>query len=220
MNVNPAAKRILCFGDSNTWGYIPGTDHQRYPSDIRWPGMMQSLLGNGYEIIEEGLNSRGIENGDDRPEKGGRSAVEYIVPCLDSHDPLDCIIVFLGSNELKSRLNLLPREVGESLRRLLLLIASRSSQGGRSKPHIVVVVPPVIDEETEYCRMLDKYMGAHDKSLALKTIFKSIAEEVGVGVIDMQDELKTGDDGVHLLPESHRCLAERLANELKETLKT
>ena len=97
MNTNPKAKRILCFGDSNTWGYIPGTKHNRYPADIRWTGVLQQLLGSEFEIIEEALNSRGITKGDSRPGKEGRVGMEYILPCLDSHDPLYYVIVMLGS---------------------------------------------------------------------------------------------------------------------------
>ncbi len=59
MNTNPTAKRILCFGDSNTRGYIPGgTWWGRYPADVRWTGVLQNLLGNEYEIIEEGRGAR------------------------------------------------------------------------------------------------------------------------------------------------------------------
>ena len=213
MNTNPVARRVLCFGDSNTWGYIPGTDHQRYPANVRWTGVLQSLLGDGYEIVEEGLNSRGILKGDDRPGKEGTSSIEYILPCLDSHDPLDYVVVLLGTNELKSGYGLSSQEVGENLRSFLRLVASRHSQSGHSIPEVIVVVPPFIDESTEYCRSHDKYKGASGKSKDLGMIYKGIAVEVGVRLVDIQDELKTGDDGVHLDRESHRILAERLAEE-------
>lgn len=60
MNTNPKAKRILCFGDSNTWGYIPGTNYDRYSVDVRWTGILQEKLGRDYEVIEDGVNSRTI----------------------------------------------------------------------------------------------------------------------------------------------------------------
>lgn len=50
--------RILCYGDSNTWGYISGSDHQRYGNNERWTKILAKLLGNSFEVIEEGLNSR------------------------------------------------------------------------------------------------------------------------------------------------------------------
>lgn len=56
MNRNNKAKRVLCYGDSNTWGRVPsGMGEERYPVDTRWPGILQNLLGENYEIIEEGL---------------------------------------------------------------------------------------------------------------------------------------------------------------------
>ena len=64
--------RILCYGDSNTWGYISGTDHQRYIED-RWPRILQKNLGEKFEIIEEGLNSRTLISNDTRPGKEGKT---------------------------------------------------------------------------------------------------------------------------------------------------
>ncbi|NTW45428.1 MAG: hydrolase [Candidatus Moranbacteria bacterium] len=216
MNTNPAAKRILCFGDSNTWGYVPGTDHERYPSDIRWPGALQSMLGSRVEIIEEGLNSRGILKGDSRPGKEGRSSLEYIIPCLDSHDPIDVVIVFLGTNELKFEFGLSSREIGENLRTFLTAVTTHQSQNGVSKPAVIVIVPPRIDEETDYCRAHDKYKGASEKSTDLRLVYRQVVDEVGVRFLDAQDSLKTGTDGVHLLSESHRLLAEQLAKMISE----
>src|SRR5438309_1536590 len=115
MNINPSAKRALCFGDSNTWGYISGSDHIRLDVNKRWPGILQEKLGNEWEVIEEGLNSRAIIHEDSRAGKEGRSATSYIIPCLDTHDPLDWVIVMLGGNELKSEYNMSAQEVADSM---------------------------------------------------------------------------------------------------------
>ena len=69
--------RILCYGDSNTWGYISGTDHQRYGEDERWTKVLVKKLGENFEIIEEGLNSRTLISNDNRPEREGRNGYEY-----------------------------------------------------------------------------------------------------------------------------------------------
>lgn len=212
MNINPNSKRILCFGDSNTWGYIPGTKHNRYSSSVRWPGVLQSLLGDEYEIIEEALNSRGIMKGDNRPGKEGRIAMDYILPCLDSHDPLDYVIVMLGSNELKAEFNLLTQDIGENLRIFIETVSNRNSQFRDIKPKIIILVPPAMDDQTEYCLKGDKYVGAHNKSIELKTTYAKIAEETGCSVVDVQDELLVGEDGVHMLAESHELLAKAVWN--------
>jgi len=210
MNTNDNIKRILCFGDSNTWGYIPNSGHNRYGASIRWTGVLQNLLGSSYEIIEEGLNSRGILNGDNRPGKEGRSAMEYIIPCLDTQDPLDYVIVLLGTNELKAELNLSPEEIGKNLKILLNVISQRPSQFREEKPKLILVNPPVLNENTEYALKGDKYKGATEKSLALGVIFKKIASDTGATFVDVQDQLNTGEDGVHMLPEAHEVLGKEL----------
>ena len=97
--------KILCYGDSNTWGYIPGTDHQRFSKDERWPGALQRMLGDKYEIIEEGLNSRTLISVDKRRDREGRSGAEYLLPCLDTHDPIDLVIIMLGTIDSSSTNN-------------------------------------------------------------------------------------------------------------------
>ena len=98
-------KHILCFGDSNTWGFIPTifdyeTFHmERYSRDLRWPGFMQNLLGNDYFVIEEGLNGRTTNV--EYPDIQGRSGTSYLEPCLYTHSPLDLVIILLGVNDLK-----------------------------------------------------------------------------------------------------------------------
>ena len=78
MNTNLKAKRILCIGDSHTWGYIPLTDHIRFDANVRWTGVLQKKLGKNYEVIEEGLNSRTLVSNDPRPDKEGREMVRNI----------------------------------------------------------------------------------------------------------------------------------------------
>lgn len=50
-------RHILCYGDSNTWGYTPGTG-ERHAPDVRWTGVLRRLLGEGWEVLEEGMNGR------------------------------------------------------------------------------------------------------------------------------------------------------------------
>ncbi|MEZ5476212.1 MAG: hypothetical protein R3E95_01535 [Thiolinea sp.] len=74
--------RILCFGDSNTWGYEPATG-ERYDRDTRWPTVMATALGAGYEVVEEGMNGRTTVWDD--PVQGLMSGLNYLTPCLISH---------------------------------------------------------------------------------------------------------------------------------------
>ena len=96
-------KKILCYGDSNTWGYNPHTE-LRYPRAVRWTGVLQRGLGPAYHVIEEGLNGRTTVWDD--PIEGYKSGKEYLVPCLETHKPMDLVVIMLGTNDLKHRFSL------------------------------------------------------------------------------------------------------------------
>jgi lysophospholipase L1-like esterase len=211
MNTNPNAKRILCFGDSNVWGYISGSDHERQEADKRWPGILQNMLGSNYEIIEEGLNSRAINNEDRRLGKEGRNAMDYILPCLDSHDPLDWVVVMLGSNEFKHEYNMTPENINQSMEELLTKIINRKSQFRSVQPKIILISPPLINEDTEYCKNGNKYLGATGKSKVTTSLFKKLSEELKINFLDSTSLTETGVDGVHITGESHAKLGEAIS---------
>ena len=91
-------KTIVCFGDSNTWGYIPGSNGERFPRELRWPERLQAALGDGYEVISEGLSGRTATV--ERPDSEGRNGLPYLLPCLHSHAPVDLVVIFLGTNDV------------------------------------------------------------------------------------------------------------------------
>lgn len=206
MNYNPSAKRIMVFGDSISWGYQPGSKHQRFASDIRWSGKLQMLLGDNYEIIEENLNSRGIENGDPRPGKEGRRALDYIEACLDSQDPLDQVIVLLGTNELKHEMNMTAEQVGHSMKKLLEIIINRPSQFRTNFPKVTLLSPPIINEDTEYCKTGDKYLGATKKSRELVKVYETIAAKLNIKFIALNN-IVPGADGIHIDADEHAKVA-------------
>lgn len=208
-------KRILCYGDSNTWGYISGSDHQRYNENQRWTKLLQKILGEEFEIIEEGLNSRTLFSDDKRVGKEGRNGFTYLNPCLDSHDKIDGIILMLGTNELKSTFNNTPKDIVDMIDRYVNFIKNKKSQIDKSTPKIVISGLPRIKENAEYCRENDKYKGAEGKSRELNELYKKYCKSKGVVYVD-NDDLQTGIDGVHLTEQSHRLLAERLSQTLKE----
>ena len=206
MNINTSAERIMVFGDSLSWGYEPGSKHQRFASNVRWPGKLQQLLGDDYEIIEENLNSRGIENGDPRPGKEGRRALDYIEACLDSHDPLDRVIVLLGTNELKYEMGMTAEAVAESMEKLLNIILTRSSQFRGTTPKVTLLSPPIINEDTEYCRIGDKYLGATEKSKQLVEVYENLATKLGIGFVAL-NSINVGVDGIHIDKDAHAKVA-------------
>lgn len=209
-------KRILFFGDSNTWGYIPASNHERFPESIRFPKVTQSILGDSFEVIEEGLNSRTLVSDDERPGKEGRNGKDYLIPCLDSHDPLDLVVLMLGTNELKHRFGNTTKQIGELFEKhFVKTVLSRKSQFRNSYPKVIIISLPIIDENIQYAK--ERYIGGTHNSTELKDIYWKIAQENGCGFIDSTG-LKVGADGVHLTKESHIKLGKMVAEAIK-TLK-
>ena len=202
--------RILCYGDSNTWGYISGSDHQRFSEKERWTKLLQKELGSTYEVIEEGLNSRTLFSDDNRPGKEGRNGFTYLKPCLDTHDKIDIIILMLGTNELKYAFNNSPKNILEMIKKYIEYIKNYKSQIDKSTPKIVLSGLPSINENTDYCKLNNKYKGANKKNKELNELYKTLCANNDIIFVDNSD-LNVGVDGVHLTKESHKILAKKLA---------
>lgn len=209
-------KRILCYGDSNTWGFIPGTQFHRYEPKERWTTILQKSLGNNFEVIVEGLNGRTITSEDPRPNMIGRNGSTYLVPCLDSHDPLDLVIVMLGTTELKEMFHNTPEHVGETLEKYFVkVILNKKSQFRDTIPKLCIISPPIVNEKTEFASQLFK--GAAEKSRKLNMIYKNIAERNKCHFIDAKN-IDVGTDGIHLTKKGNKELAEIILKEIKSIL--
>ncbi len=210
MNINSKSVRILCYGDSNTWGYIPGTG-ERYEASRRWTGLLQKALGEGFEIIEEGLNSRTTDIDD--PVNEGKNGASYLKPCLQAHYPLDIVIIMLGTNDLKDRFARTPEQVAQGIDMLLSIIHNFSFN--YDKELIVVLLsPPFVDESI--AGVQEKYRNAEEKSKQLAELYKKIAEKYHCAFINIAQYVKPSKtDGYHLDPEAHKKIAEVLADKIK-----
>ncbi|HEC64503.1 MAG TPA: hypothetical protein ENI23_04345 [bacterium] len=209
MNINPNAKRILCYGDSYTWGYIPATGHERFPADKRWTGVLQDKLGKDYEIIEEGLNSRTLASDDKRPGKEGRNGLDYLIPCLDTHDPIDLVILLLGTNELKDTFNTSAEEIGNIVENdYIKVILNRESQYKSTTPDLLLISPPLLNLEAEYARA--RYSESTEKNLRLATIYQEIADRNKCKHLNSADIVNVGEDGVHFDASNHAKLGKAI----------
>ncbi|MBR0402477.1 MAG: hypothetical protein IJH73_08230, partial [Lachnospiraceae bacterium] len=118
-------KNILCFGDSNTYGFSPDWvkgNFGRHDRSVRWTGRLQELLGDEYRIIEEGLSGRPTVFAD--PTMADMSGLPYFRPCLKSHMPLDLVIIMLGTNDMKHRFNMLPVDIAKEAEALGEIVQS------------------------------------------------------------------------------------------------
>jgi len=134
-------RTLVCFGDSNTWGYVPGSDGERFPREVRWPVRLQRALGDCWDVIAEGLNGRtaAVES----PVEDGRNGLPYFLPCLRSHKPVDAVVIALGTNDV----NFLNDElVARSVARLVKLALSSETGSDGAAPVVLVVCPPPIGD--------------------------------------------------------------------------
>ncbi len=197
---------ILCFGDSNTWGYVPLTG-ERLPRGQRWTGVLQQVLGDAYYVIEEGLNGRSTVF--DEPFRDGRNARTNLLSVLESHRPLDLLIMMLGTNDLKHHLNVSPSESARGMA-ALVQIALQSAAGLENKaPKVLVVVPPKFGELSEL--MAEHFEGSKARSAQLARHYEAICRQSGCAFFDSNQVVSVGDDGIHLSDEGHRNLAMALA---------
>jgi len=207
-------REILCFGDSNTWGYSPKSG-RRFPRDARWTGVLQSRLGSGYHVIEEGQCGR-TTAWDDPVEGGTRNGRAYLAPCLESHAPLDLVILMLGTNDTKKRFSLTAFDIGQCAAGLVDLIQSSTSGHQGSAPKLILVAPPPLSAMTAFADMFED--GA-EKSKKLGGIYRDIASGRGCAFLDAGEIVSTSPlDGVHFEKAEHEKLGQALARMVKELL--
>ncbi len=206
-------RTVLCYGDSNTWGYEPGTGN-RFPEDVRWPGVLARELGRGFRVIEEALNGRTTVRDD--PVEDYKNGKDYLRPCLQSHEPLNLVIIALGVNDLKARFFASASDVADGAG-VLVAIAQRSGVGpDGGQPAVLLVTPPPVGKLTELAEM---FAGAEEKSRGLGPQYRRVADKHGCELLDAGELVRTSDlDGIHLEAGEHRKLGEAVAARVREML--
>lgn len=213
MNTNIAAKQILIYGDSYVFGKIPGG--LRYDGATRFTGVMQSYLGDGYEIIEEGLRGRNLagENGF-FPHRNGLTQFDGI---FGSHLPLDIVMIMLGTNDCNSSRTNNPEEIVDEYTKYLRSIGWWSKHLGFPKPKIALIAPPMIDEPSSIEAFKNIFHSAGPKITRLPQLIKNYATENKVYFFDASKIVKVSPvDGVHLDIESNHKLGRALVQFIKE----
>ncbi len=207
-------KTVLCFGDSNTHGQMPGgTPLDRFGPEDRWPGVLSRALGPDWYVLEEGLSGRTTVHNDpiEGDLKNGRT---YLRPCMMSHAPLDLIILMLGTNDLKSRFGQPATEVAMGIGCLVHDIKELAPGPGGHVPEILVVAPPpMLDDIGEWEGI---FSGAQQKSHQLAHEFEVISDSLEVHFFDAATVIVSDPaDGFHLSREAHETLGLSLAQEVK-----
>lgn len=204
-------KTILCFGDSNTHGYN-SSNKGRFTEDERWTCLLSEYLGNNYSIKEEGMSGRTTVFKD--PLFEGLDGISYLFPCLMTHEPVDLLIIMLGTNDVKERFSATPQNIAKGLERLTQKAIS-STEAWRNKPNILLIAPPPIEKEYENTDVSGEMgRGCAQKSEMLASFYKDVAERNGCHFLDaasIKGIHMYPYDYMHLSKESHKLLAYKLS---------
>jgi len=196
-------KSVLCFGDSLTWGYIPGTG-ERMPFEKRWPGVLQINLGNDIRVIEEALNGRTTVWDDSfQPYKNGRT---FLPMLLESHSPIDLFILMLGVNDLQSYRKLKATDAARGCRSLVQIVQKSRCGPKGEMPEILLVSPPALGQSAGFQQMIF-YEGAMEESRKLPGLYEEISKLMDCKFFDASKIITTSNiDGIHLDEEGNRKL--------------
>ena len=211
---NIAERRVLVFGDSNTYGYDPQRDG-RYGETERYPRRMQALLGPGWAVAEEGLPGRTAVFDDLVTE--GMCGLAYITPCMMSHAPLDTLVVMLGTNDTKERFGCNAYLIAQGIGRLVK--KALDTDAWRAKPDVLVVCPtPIVPAYEGLMFRAAMGVGCAEKAAALAGELAPVAARLGARFLDAGRVAGVGVhplDGMHLTREAHAALAGALVEALK-----
>ena len=198
-------KKILCYGDSNTFGFIP-ENCKRYDKDSRWSGILSEILKENYQVIEEGMNNRTgfFKN----PEGFKQSGGEYLSVFLQNHRNLDICIISLGTNDAQFFYNLDENSTKNGLQNLI-----DSVREVNIKTNIIIVPPVKITENilhSGFSMMFNRE--SIDKINKVFPIFEQIAKENNCLYFDFNQITSPAQkDGLHYTKESHTIIANKLA---------
>ncbi|MEJ6394341.1 SGNH/GDSL hydrolase family protein [Gymnodinialimonas sp. 2305UL16-5] len=201
---------ILIYGDSNTHGTGPlerlGTSLRHPPGD-RWPDAMAAALGDGFDVIAEGLPGRTTVH-DDPVEGGNRNGMTVLPAILLSHVPLDLVVLMLGTNDLKQRFSVSAYEIARSVERLA--VETRALVPGVR----VLVLAPVPVQEAG-C-LVDVFAGAEARQIGLEAQMHAAADRAGAAFLAAGDHAQVSPvDGVHWAPETHRAFGATMADHVR-----
>jgi len=198
-------KTVLCYGDSLSWGIIPGT-RNRHAYAKRWTGRLQAALWPRVRVVEDCLNGRTTVWEDPfRPQRNGKA---WMLPALEAHAPLDLVILFLGTNDLLSIHKMGALQAAQGVGALIDVIQNSRVEGHYPPPRILVLSPPSLSPCGE---MVHKFDHAESISSEFSTWYGRVAGEKHCLFFDTAACIEpSAVDGVHLDEAAHRKLADAL----------
>ena len=212
------ARTILCFGDSNTHGTAPMstlTDRRRHAKADRWPGVMAAALPEGWDVIAEGHPGR-TAVWDDPVEGHHKNGARVLRAVLESHRPIDLVILMLGTNDLKARFGLSAFDIALGVQRLVTDIL-QCDCGPEAEPPDILVAAPVAVEEVGV--LAPVFAGAAARSQDVPTHLAAVADRHGTGFIDLNSVACVDKvDGIHLNRDAHAAVGAAMTTAVMHRL--
>lgn len=206
-------KNVLCFGDSLTWGFDAQSGGRHSVAD-RWPSVLAANLGDKAHVVTEGLNGRTTAF-DDHTADCDRNGARLLPTLLESHQPLDLVIVMLGTNDLKTMTVETASNSILGMKRIVSIIKHKEQRAGDQSPDILLVAPPKIcaTANTDRAAM---FPNGIEQSSMLASMLSDLADEQGCGFFDANSVAKTTPiDGIHMDADNTKELGRGLASTVK-----
>ena len=208
-------RTIMCFGDSNTYGAIPTlarVGRRRFAPDRRWPGILRRQLGPGWDVIEEGHPGRTTVH-DDPIEGIHKNGLKALPVCLETHMPLDLVILALGTNDLKHRFSVTPSDVADSIEVLVRFIQRSEAGHAGAAPAVLVAAPAPMLEVDWFGEM---FSGGAEKSLLFASLIREAAKRSDAAFFNAGEFVESSAvDGIHLDSDAHRVLGAEMAKAVQ-----
>ena len=206
-------KSILCYGDSNTWGFVPGTFgiRKRYDRNTRWTGRLQQLLDPAqFYVIEDGLNGR-TTNLDYESKPSGYRGTEFLSVILYTHAPLDLVIISLGLNDFKKEFNnRTSRQITAGIKELIEIVRSTNYGSDMQQSPPILIVSAPIPVETSNTDVMDMFEGAKERAQHLAADLTALVSEYDKNVyfVDAAPHVQLSPvDGLHFDEKAHEQFA-------------
>lgn len=196
-------KKILCYGDSNTFGFNP-KDFSRYDKNTRWTGILQSNLGEEYQVINEGANNRtGFA---DNPQGELYSTQKHYPKLISQMHDIDIIILSIGTNDLQFLYDINSDTIEQGLEKLITI--------SKTKTNNIIIIPPTRLSKNILKGFFNNQFDqvSIEKSQTIGKIYTKLAKIHDCKIFDINEFTHPSEtDGLHYSSESHKIIADKLA---------
>jgi len=215
-------KRILCYGDSNTWGFNPITFSEnysyyvRYTENVRWTSILQKMLGGDYTVIEEGLGGRTTVL-DDPISQQQLNGKKYLLPCLGSHAPIDLVVIMLGINDLKNYYQMSAHAISAGIELLVKIIQSTNFGVNGKSPEILILSPALITNDIAHSCINFEFdvPEAIERCKELPELYQNVAQRNSCHFLNCDDYVELSPiDFVHYTELGHERLAKGIYDKI------